>query len=223
MQGKIWLGIESSARQGGVALVRGSVVLAELLVPVTADYSEKVLPAVEELLARTGVSPEDIGGIGVSVGPGSYTGLRIGSATAMGIARGWNRPAKGVPTLRALALAAPEDRPVLACARARDGEVFASAYMGKQPFCPELFPPGVYTAKAVARRVADLEDMVGVGSGRSELKPDTVRWLHPSMDMPRPSAVAVIGAELTRRKGPDHHIQPLYLRSFGQKAADVVP
>jgi tRNA threonylcarbamoyladenosine biosynthesis protein TsaB len=206
-----------------VALARNTEILGELLVPVTADYSEKVLPAVKELLDGTGVSPGEIGGIGISAGPGSYTGLRIGSSTAMGLSMGWGKPAKGVPTLRALALAAPDDRPVLVCLRARKGEVFASAYLGSQPFCEELFPAGVYTVEAVLRRLESMEDPVALGDGRSEMPSDVAGWLHPSMDSPRPSAVAVIAPALFESEGPDKHIEPLYLRRFGQKAGQVVP
>jgi tRNA threonylcarbamoyladenosine biosynthesis protein TsaB len=102
-----WLGIETTSAGGGVAVVSDGELLAETFLPVDVVHSEKVLPAVSELFTITGTDPVEMAGIGVSLGPGSYTGLRIGIATALGLAAGLGVPLKGVGTLRVLARIQP--------------------------------------------------------------------------------------------------------------------
>jgi tRNA threonylcarbamoyladenosine biosynthesis protein TsaB len=99
----VWLGIETTSAEGGVALVSGEGILAETVLPVRAVHSEKVLPAVAGIFDSTGFDPRDLAGIGVSLGPGSYTGLRIGISTASGLSAGLGVPVKGVGTLRVIA------------------------------------------------------------------------------------------------------------------------
>lgn len=84
--------------------------------------AQRALALVDEVLARAGYEPEDVAQIVVGCGPGSFTGLRIGIATARGLALALARPCIGVSTLKALAAGAPG---ALALIDARRGEVFA--------------------------------------------------------------------------------------------------
>jgi len=70
-------------------------------------HTVELAPAVEELLRRTGVKPEDIRAVGVAQGPGSYTALRIGMAFAAGFAVPHNLPVYGIPTFEILVRAQP--------------------------------------------------------------------------------------------------------------------
>ncbi|MCX7624696.1 MAG: tRNA (adenosine(37)-N6)-threonylcarbamoyltransferase complex dimerization subunit type 1 TsaB [Candidatus Sumerlaeaceae bacterium] len=100
------LGLESSGRTGGVALVDEQGVRVTAMVTSRALYSQRLLPSVDWALQRVGASPKDLKGIAVSLGPGSFTGLRVGLSTAKGLALAHNLPLVGVPTLEALALRA---------------------------------------------------------------------------------------------------------------------
>jgi tRNA threonylcarbamoyladenosine biosynthesis protein TsaB len=84
--------------------------------------AQRALVLVDEVLARAGYEARDVGQIVVGCGPGSFTGLRIGIATARGLALALGRPCIGVSTLEALAAGAPG---ALALVDARRGEVFA--------------------------------------------------------------------------------------------------
>jgi tRNA threonylcarbamoyladenosine biosynthesis protein TsaB len=84
--------------------------------------AQRALVLVDEVLARAGHKARDVGQIVVGCGPGSFTGLRVGIATARGLALALGRPCVGVSTLEALAAGAPE---ALALIDARRGEVFA--------------------------------------------------------------------------------------------------
>ena len=81
------LGIESSTTQGGVAVVGEDRLLCECVLNVEVTHSERLLPAIDRALSDARISLEELGGIAVSIGPGSFTGLRIGLSTVKGLAR----------------------------------------------------------------------------------------------------------------------------------------
>ena len=97
------LAIESAALVASAALAEEGSLLAELSLNTKLTHSQTLLPLISELFARTGLSGEDLDAIAVSAGPGSFTGLRIGAATAKGLARAWDKPLVPVCTLDAMA------------------------------------------------------------------------------------------------------------------------
>ncbi|MCC6870878.1 MAG: tRNA (adenosine(37)-N6)-threonylcarbamoyltransferase complex dimerization subunit type 1 TsaB [Candidatus Fermentibacter sp.] len=218
MSASIWLGMETSLRPGSVAAVAGDrdAVLIEL--PGEVSTSESLLPTLERLIGGMGIRGDSLAGIGVCLGPGSYTGLRIGAATAMGLVSGWRVPLKGVPALRAIAFAAVSEAPVLSVIRAREGEVFAAADASSDPFSTELLPPGVYECRAVADWLAR-NGAVCAGPGAEMVAGVSDPSLTTS---PGADTIARLASILHGRSGPDPFLRPLYLRSFRQKARQGV-
>ncbi len=108
-------------------------------------HATRVLAIADELLRQSGLAWADVGRLGVGVGPGSFTGLRIGVATARGLAQSLGVGLAGIGTLRALAAAAQGDHhgPVAALVDARRGEVFLAVYEGENELlAPVAVPPG---------------------------------------------------------------------------------
>ena len=111
----IVLGLDTSTTTASVALVEdGRLVLEEVrgeggkgtgptTVTPRANHAEILLPLVETLLKNSGLAWKQLSAIAVSIGPGSFTGLRIGLSTVKGLAYGWNIPVIGVPTILAIA------------------------------------------------------------------------------------------------------------------------
>lgn len=97
------LGIESSSVTASVALVTDEVTAAEYTVNFKKTHSQTLLPMIDEIVRMLEMDLEQLDGIAVSGGPGSFTGLRIGSATAKGLGLALNKPLIHVPTLDALA------------------------------------------------------------------------------------------------------------------------
>lgn len=220
----VWLGIETTTATGGVALVKNGVLLAEECFPVRATHSEKVLPGIARLLEQAEVVSEEITGIAVSSGPGSYTGLRIGIATAQGLSAGWGIGAVSVETLRVLASSVTADCPVLSCIIARSNEVYAAVYENSSFGADEIVPSGVYTVSAVEKRIAELDSVVVVGSGGNIMSfSDKVRKTDSLWDTPRPSVVALLGSLKVELHGFDDYPAPVYLRGFNEKVNSVVP
>lgn len=211
-----WLGIDTSASPGGVALVADGMLLMESILPVLSLHSEKLLPAVSQLMNSLDIRGEELSGIAISAGPGSYTGLRIGIATAMGLAAGWGVPIKGVSTLRVIVSSLPEDA-VLGCVRARKGEIFAGGFQSPSPLSHELIPQGLYSTEELAELLQG-KRFLAAGTGRQEL-PEIpgVLWANPLLDCPRPSLTAFCGAVIAGETGFDTTVEPRYLRDFNQR------
>ena len=97
------LAIESSGTTASVAVATQDKVIAQYSVNDKMTHSQTLLPMINEIMNFTKMSVDELDVIGVSAGPGSFTGLRIGSATAKGIALAKNIPVVTVPTLEAMA------------------------------------------------------------------------------------------------------------------------
>lgn len=212
-----WLGIDTASILGGAALLHNGEIVMESILPVKSFHSEKLLPAVSALMESAGIRGEDLSGIGVSIGPGSYTGLRIGVATALGLSAGWEVPLKGISTLRTIASALPEGR-VLTCMRARAGEVFAGAFESPDPLSPEIIPQALYSSEAIEEMISG-QEFYSAGSGRTEISAANLRWTSPLLDNSRPSLAAACACACAAHNGFDETVEPLYLRGFNQKAA----
>lgn len=123
------LGIETATSVASVGVVEEGRALAERAVPMRGSHAQTLLPLVDEVLTAAGLGLNALDLIAVSIGPGSFTGLRIGLSVAKGIALATGLPVVGVPTLDAYACAAGV-RSGLLCPvlDARKGEVYAAAF-----------------------------------------------------------------------------------------------
>ena len=101
------LALDTATRMTGVALHDGSRVLAETIWRGGGHQTVELAPQVALLLGRSGVAPADLSAVAVALGPGSYTGLRIGMALAKGLALAHSLQLVGIPTLDILAHAQP--------------------------------------------------------------------------------------------------------------------
>lgn len=161
------LAVETSCGTPSVALLRGEELLAEEQAAAGRTGAESLLPCVDAVLRRTELTLEAVEAFAISIGPGSFTGLRIGVATLKGLAFGTELPIAPVPTLAALARAAPGARdPVVALLDARRGELYAAAYRlegaGREPVPCEP-AEGVYTPEQLAPRLPPACLLVGEG------------------------------------------------------------
>ncbi len=148
------LGIESTAAAASAALCRDGALLGQYYQCCGLTHSQTLLPMVEALLKNTGVALADVDAVAVARGPGSFTGVRIGVATAKGLCWGAGKNAVGVSTLEAmafLALSAPEGSVLCPVMDARRAQVYNAL------FTPEDGRPKRLTAdRAIA--AADLAE-----------------------------------------------------------------
>lgn len=126
------LALETATDACSVALLDGARVEATTTLLRPRMHAERLVPVVHDLLGATGYAPADLGAVAVSMGPGSYTGLRIGVSTAKGLVLATGAALVGVSTLEAMAASltpfAREGDVLLPAIDARRDEVYAAAY-----------------------------------------------------------------------------------------------
>lgn len=126
------LSIDTSTLNGSVSISDGSRAITEIILSSKVVLSEKLLFIIDSLLKSCGIGIDDLGLIAVSVGPGSFTGLRVGISTAKGLAYPLNIPVAGYSSLDALAYNLKRSNLlVVPMLDARKGEVYAASYRFK--------------------------------------------------------------------------------------------
>ena len=228
--GPLCLALETAARSASVALMRGAEVLDVRRGPEGQHHSETLLPMTDAVLAAAGCALEDIEVFAVSIGPGGFTGLRIGLATAKGLAFGSDQPAVAVSSLAALALAAcradpgPEGGIFVPALDALRGEVYAGGY-AREALCGDLsrvqpcLAESLYTADDLARALPQGGRLVGEGAGvvAPGLAPgEASRWQAESGTPSVPDAVSVgllgVAGLVAGRARPVAELVPRYVR-----------
>lgn len=126
----LWLAFDTATERCVVAIGDGQRLLAEIDVAAPRDHMARLVPLIQVVLAEAGrLAIGDMDAIAVGLGPGSFTGVRIGVATAKGLARAAKLPLFGVPTLDVVAQAFwAVDRPIVVLADAARGEVYPMTY-----------------------------------------------------------------------------------------------
>jgi tRNA threonylcarbamoyladenosine biosynthesis protein TsaB len=123
------LALDTTTRRGSLAVAGDDGLLAEARVLTESGHSRWLLAAAESLLRGIGVAPGDLDGFAVTVGPGSFTGLRVGISSAQGLGLASGRPCVGLSTLDVLALtAAGRAGRIVALVDAFRGETYAGVY-----------------------------------------------------------------------------------------------
>jgi tRNA threonylcarbamoyladenosine biosynthesis protein TsaB len=214
------LGIETSTSQASVALLEGGQVVLERASARPKQSAERLLPLISELLSEAGWLRESIERIGVSVGPGSFTGLRVGIACAQGLSLGLGVPLVGVSSLRAMARAVPADLPGVRCAvlDARRAEVFAAAYATGPRAAEVLAPLALPTATALGTLTSQLASpILWLGSGLLLLGA-TPSFAGSGTVEPMAAAVGLLAEELDPATNP---ALPVYIRDAGATLPDL--
>lgn len=192
------LAIDTATKVCTVALCRERELLAEYTINMGMTHSEGLLPQLEQLLARTGVEKKDIGLLAVSMGPGSFTGLRIGLATAEAMAYAWQCCLHGVDTLKALAYNVQLESIILSpVLDAQKGNFYQALYQWQNGQLVELAPVAVVNAQEALERIA-LQGTPALLMGECERLvkkvpdglPTWVREAPVALRMPRASSVA---------------------------------
>lgn len=152
------LAFDTSTPVVSVAVSNRGVVLASMAVARGRSHAAHLLSAVDSVLTRAGLDLADVEAVACAVGPGSFTGLRVGIASAQGLAEGRGLPVVGVPTLEAYAHALSGDEGILCpMVDARKQEIYVAGYRWEDDGPVELWPP-------VASSPEDLAARVGGGS-----------------------------------------------------------
>lgn len=224
----IVLGIETSTPQTSVALGTATEILAATQLTGKARQ-DSVVPAIQHLLKWSGLELSAVGGIAVGLGPGLFTGLRVGVEAAKSLAQVLGVPIVGIPSLDALAFGVRHtSRLICAVIDARRGEVFFATYRSVPGGVVregdyEVQPPDHLVAELEARR----EDVLLVGNGailyRRQLEEVGAGAEFASAAWAHPQAQALVELAVPRFVREEHDrlfdVVPLYLRKSDAEIA----
>ena len=203
------LGIETATRAASVAVIFDEKILAETVRESPQTFSETLMPQVEEVIKISGAF-EKIDAVAVSIGPGSFTGLRIGLATAKALAYAWGIKIIGVPTLQALAYNFPSAK-VLPLIDAQKNRAYCQLF---ENFLP-LSEVEVKPINDAITEAGQLNEKIFIcGDVLHKIKislPPNVIIAPPNLKMPRASSVAICAADLKKFDNV-MNLEPLYIR-----------
>lgn len=221
----ILLALETATTTCGAAVLQDDTILAQVHLNRPRIHSERLTPLAEDTLDHAGLGSGDVDAVAVSMGPGSYTGLRIGVSTAKGWALATDAVLVGVPTLDAYAaqlqsIAANGDT-VCALLGSRRDEVYAGAYRVTSDGIEEHAPTKALPVEALPDWLGEVAGrlwLVGDGAPKAQESLATVeapQTLIPADDLP-PSAtwVARRGRQRLDTEGPDdvETFEPFYVK-----------
>ncbi len=211
------LGIETSTFSGSVSVCDEDAILCEYVFNTGPRHNEVLIPTIERLLSDCGLGKNDLDTVCVSVGPGSFTSLRIGVSTAKALCYSLGADLVGVPSLEILASNALWcGNSVCAITDAGRGEVFLSFH---DPKSAEMTPAEIATPESVC--ASGKKKTVFVGSG-ALLHENLIRdalgeravFLPANLNTPRASGCALLGRKkiLSGQKDDPFTLTPFYLR-----------
>jgi tRNA threonylcarbamoyladenosine biosynthesis protein TsaB len=217
------LGIETSGARGGVALLDGDRALGSRLFEKGMVHGREIAPAIRDLAAAAGLRLEELDLLACDVGPGSYTGLRVGLAAAKGLALALGKPLVGVVSLDAMAEAGRGLAPVLCCAiDAKWDQIYGALYEnGGRTTGLLAEKPAVFAARVPKGCLVLGDALDAYGPLFRDVVPGP-----PELRDPKPDVVARLGRRLHEggRLDDAATLVPLYLRpteaelKFGRRA-----
>lgn len=214
------LAIDTSTRQIGIALFDGTAILAESSWLSQDYHTVELAPAIESLLQRAQVPVSSLKALGVAIGPGSFTGLRIGLALVKGMALACHLPIFGVPSLDITAYAQPVlDIPLAAVLSAGRKRLAVGWYRAKENVWVASEPVELLEAHALAERIQQPTLVCGelTEEDRRTLgrRYRNVRMPSPARSLRRPGYLAEIAWKryLTGKADDPASLAPIYLHA----------
>lgn len=204
----IILALDTCLSACSVAVLDGERVLARRVEPMLRGHQERLAPLTAEAMAEAGLAFDQLQRVGVTVGPGSFTGLRVGLAFAKGLGAALGIPVVGIGVLEALAAPLADDPgTVFSVLEAKRGQVYLQAFGGGAP----LMAPDGLAIETAAARLAELAGsgpITLVGTGTAHLAGARLDARIMEVDHADPVAVARLAAGK-----PAVPPRPLYLRA----------
>lgn len=218
----IILGIETSLYAGSIAVSEEGKILGEYYFNTGPSHSEKLLSSVDWLISELDIEKSELGGIAVSLGPGSFTSLRIGVAAAKGLAYSLEVPITGVSTLELMANNLPyANSQICPVIDAKRAEVFCALFESNDGQVQRITEDIVISPEKLARDIkektvfvgegallySDFLDHISVGKGFSEYSSEPFNY-------PRAGVLCMLGESKFEAGQSDdpYTLSPSYIR-----------
>ena len=214
------LAVDTSTTQVGLALYDGARVIAEYAWRSSQRHTVELAPAIAELLARCGLTMDNVHVLGVALGPGSFTSLRVGLALVKGLAFSKNIPVVGIPTLDILAHAQPVSRKSLLCViHAGRGRFAVGVYKSSRKGWQAQGPARVVSLEALMDEAKSPVIVCGEFSAEEiqKIKNRDIRLISPAGSVRRPAVLAELAWARWQAGSVDDEasLAPIYLHTDG--------
>jgi len=214
------LGIDTSTKYAGVAVIEDGTLLAQSTMQFMASHSEKLLPEIAHILEIMKIPLETIDYYAITVGPGSFTGLRVGISTVKGLAFVTGKSVVPVSSLKIIARGFPYvDFPICPVMDARKKEVYSAIFKWQNQKLVRVKKDTVLSIDMLTEWIEDKTVFAGDGAilykdKLIEKLGDKAVFAEPIYSIPSPEIVAIIGEEKVREGFfiSAKQLQPLYLR-----------
>ena len=215
------LAVDTSGPVAGIAILKDGCVTFEETVVNKLTHSANLMPMIDAALTRTGMTLKDMHRLAVVVGPGSFTGVRIGVSTVKGLSHGSGIPCVAIDALQAMAAGVPYfDGIVCPIQDARAGQVYGAAFTaGEVPTrlledAPLKLEDYVEQVKSLGVRFCFLGDGMPVHRARlAELLGNQAIFASANISYLRPASVALLAAQPDAQELDYLTLMPLYLRA----------
>lgn len=213
------LAIDTSTRNVGVALYDGVQVLSEMVWFSNNYHTIELAPVVIQVLERAGQDSSTLEGIAVAIGPGSFTGLRVGIAVAKGMCLATHVPLIGIPSLDVLAAAQPvQEQKMVVTLRAGRGRLVVGWYQSVDERWQPAKEPEIMTPNALSQKLTEPTQVCGELTGE-ERRMLGRKWVNvilasPAQCLRRPSYLAELGWQRLQAGKVDDPVAlaPIYLQ-----------
>jgi tRNA threonylcarbamoyladenosine biosynthesis protein TsaB len=216
LKNESWLAIDTATDVASVAVGTDERVAATRAMRGARQHAAQIVPLIQDVLALAKMRLDEIGGVVVSDGPGSFTGLRIGWAVAKGLVQERQLPMIAIPSLLGAAHAAGVET-VAACYDALRGQVFGAVYSVVDDAVQTLVAPDVFTIPDLAQRTPS-RPVLAVGDGAERYRDEVVSWIGRApmgLDALPPiagSLLALLAYDGARRAVDSRAAEPVYGR-----------
>lgn len=196
------LAIETSTYSGSIAVSDGEEILGEFYFNMGPSHSEKLVPSIDWLLSGLKMAKSELDGIAVSLGPGSFTALRVGISTAKGIAYSLGIPLSGASSLELLAMNLPFSRyQICPLIDARKAEYFAALFRSDDGRIERITEDRAYSPTGLTEVIKEKTVFVGEGAllykdflEDNQVRQELAVFCPRYLNYPRASSLALYGA-----------------------------
>jgi len=214
------LGVDTSSNVATASLIDDDLIIAEYTLNFKKTHSERLMPMIDDMLTSCGCSIDDVDMFAVSVGPGSFTGVRIGVATVKGLAHATGKKVVPVGTLEALAYNLPyAEHLIVPIMDARRDQVYTGTYIWDEDGFREIEAPCAVSIDECIDSCGKLLDVIFIGDGVPVYKEriierlgERAKFAPAGSSLQRASSVAALGLYKIDEAVSCHEITPLYLR-----------
>ncbi len=214
------LAVDTSTAQVGLAIYDGAQVLGEMIWRSKQHHTVELAPAVAELLRRSGISMQEMRALGVAIGPGSFTSLRVGLSLVKGLVLACDLPLVGIPTLDVYAAAQPASKlPLLAAIQAGRGKLAVGWYKSTKHGWKAQGMARVVTSESLVYEIKSPTLVCGefTEEERQRLAKDeaNVKLVSPAGSVRRPSILAELAWARWQKGEVDEpaSLAPIYLHT----------